>query len=363
MHRPFVLSLLGLVLLLGLSTAASAQPSELTLTAPGPADPLDELLADGWVIVNAGILQKQHDDGRRETLGFGIEGRTWHVNQLERELGQMLVDFEIAPSASLGAAIDQHRALLADARDGLVRARELEAAGQDESLSTVLKNCTVNYSWHAYADPGAKARADAAWYHSCGTTASTYAYAYCRKTVSGTTTSTNQTDPSGPGSNISSYASCNYAVTVNASDSTRDCYSYARGYVNEPGGFHEMTDRNYDCLPNSPQVTISGPLSASRYGDFDCGYVTWTASASGGSGGYSYQWKWNGSNVGTNSSSYTRNVCGYAEGSHSVGVTVTDSSSATGSDTHPFQILNWGGGSGGCDDPHTPYIEACEFEQ
>ena len=344
MHRPFFFSLLGLILVLGLTTTAMAQPPEaLVLSKAGSGDIVDQLLADGWEIVNQGVLQKRHDDGRLETWGYGVEGRQWHVQQLEQELGQMLVDFELAPSAELEKAIAVHRELLGHSREQV----ELELTRGPERPTTGVRameklGCTVSYSWNASASPNAVASANAAWSHSCGEQASTYAYAYAKKVLSGVTTQKSQTDPSGPGSNISSVASASVSGGANT------CYSYARAYVDPPeSSFYEITDEDFNCSPLS--VSISGATSITLFNG-NCQLVAWSATPSGGAGTKSYQWRWNGTNVGSNSTSYSRNVCTGDLGSNTLRVTVSDSTGSA-SRNHgvsvTYQFIEPPCGSGG----------------
>jgi hypothetical protein len=324
--------MLGLTLLLALVLAVPSHAQTPTEALQSDAS-FDGLFKTGWVIVNQGVLQKRHADGRVETWGFGPEGRQWHVQQLERELGQLLVDYEVAPSAELAAAIDVHRDLLGHSRDELTRELNTPELGAPRTLGKA--GCNVSYSWHANANQDAAATATAAWSHSCGDQASTYAYAYAKKVDNGVTTQKSQTDPSGPGSSISSSAS------ASVSGSADTCYSYARAYVDPPdGAFYEVTQENFICAPPNPlSVNISGTNYVTLF-DFNCQTVTWTASATGGSGSRTYQWKWDGANVGTNSSSYTRSVCPGDFGSNTLRVDVTDSSGSA-SDTHPVTVDNY----------------------
>lgn len=331
MNRLFSRPLIGLALTLALALALPAHAQTPTEAFQSSAS-FDGMFKTGWVIVNQGVLQKRHADGRVETWGFGAEGRQWHVQQLERELGQMLVDYEVAPSAELAAAIDVHRELLGHSRDELTRS--LDTPELEGPRVQGKAGCNVSYSWHANANQDAAATATAAWSHSCGDQASTYAYAYGRKILNGVTTQKSQTDPSGPGSNISSSAS------ASVSGGADSCYSYARAYVDPAdSSFYEITDTDYTCAPvNPPNVNISGTTGVALF-DFQCQSVTWTASVTGGSGSRTYQWKWNGSNVGSNSSSYTRTVCPGDTGSNTLRVDVTDSAGSD-FDTHPVFVSN-----------------------
>jgi len=80
-----------------------------------------------------------------------------------------------------------------------------------------------------------------------------------------------------------------------------------------------------------------------------CTTYTWTSSISGGTAPFTYQWTWNGTAVGTGSS-YSRQICpglNYSYTSNTLGLTVTDSASRTGSTSKTVIVEKFGSG-GGC---------------
>jgi hypothetical protein len=99
--------------------------------------------------------------------------------------------------------------------------------------------------------------------------------------------------------------------------------------------------------PTSPTATINGPT---YLGVTACTTYTWTASVSNGTSPFTYQWTWNGVAVGTGSS-YSRSYCpgtAYSNISYTLGLTVTDSASRTGSASKTIQVERFGSGGGHC---------------
>jgi hypothetical protein len=101
-----------------------------------------------------------------------------------------------------------------------------------------------------------------------------------------------------------------------------------------------------------PVATITGPSYV--YAGTSCVTSTWTASVSGGTSPYTYQWTWNGTAVGTGSS-YSRSTCPgtvYSDTMNTLGLTVTDSASRTGSTSLSVEVeksgSSGGGGGGTC---------------
>lgn len=298
--------------------------------------PLEYLLLDDWQAVAPNVMRRELDDGRIQTWATGLRGLSWMVNRLAEELATMERDYRVAPSEQLWKAIRAHEDLLEEARS---RYGEAFADGPNSLRPMLIEpdpGCDVSWGYHAYANPGASASADAYFYNNCGYSAKTYAYAYVRTTENGVTNTASQSDPSGPGANVNSYA----AKSLPADWTTDSCYSYARAYVDSPFGFFEETDSDSSCPPPPPpSVYITGTTYV--WVPFGCKTYTWTANASGGTGGYSYSWTYNGSSVGSNSSTYSRTYCAtkyFSYRTDTVGVTVTDSSGGTDSDTHRVTV-------------------------
>ena len=329
---------LGIVVLAGLIGAGAlpAAESDVSISTgvfgPSFGNPLEYLLQDGWQVVAPEVMRRELEDGRVETWAYGVRGLAWAVDLLTEELKVMEADYAVVPSDELWDAIQTHQEML----DGVQGRLDQVVHGDGTSLQPmalqVPTGCDISWGYHAYANPGATAQANAYFSNTCGYVASTYAYAYVRNVISGVTNTKSQTDPSGPGTNISSYA---YASLSGTADS---CYSYASAYVDSDDfGFFQETDVDYTCDPLT--VYISG--ASYVYVPLGCQTVTWTAHPSGGSGTYTnYAWTYNGSSVGSGST-YSRTFCATPRWTHrsdSVGVTVTDSSSHTASDTNSVSV-------------------------
>jgi hypothetical protein len=160
--------------------------------------------------------------------------------------------------------------------------------------------------------------ADAGFNSSCGYSGDTYAYAYARATLNGTTTTVTQEDPR-TGASVTSHAS----ATVNG---TADCSSTANSYAQSTalGISYTTSDSNSLCpVTASPlSATISGPTSV--FGML-CKTITWTANVSGGTSPYTYAWTIDGASAGTGASA-SRHYCnGYYTAT--VNLTVYDSAS------------------------------------
>lgn len=325
-------------LLAGGTTAAAAGPASAPLVAAANAKtfsshPLEYLLEDGWEVVAPDVLRRDLGDGRAETFATGVRGLRWAVRHLREELAVMERDYELAPTDELWEAIETHRQLLVQTRSRLHDATLEKSAGLQPLAAALVPGCNFNWGYWADAQPGATASASAWWYNTCSYLAYTYAYAYVRTTVGTVTTTKSQSDPKGPGTNLSSYASANLSGTADS------CYSYARAYVNSYDfGWFEATDTDGNCNPLTVSILGSGYV----YVFSGCKTVTWTASASGGSGVYTnYAWTYNGSAVGSNSASYSRTFCAgslYRFFTFSLGVTVTDSASAHASATRTITV-------------------------
>jgi len=299
--------------------------------APEPFDyPLEYLQQDGWEVIAPDVMRRELEDGRVETWASGVRGLVWAVQSLADELLVMEHDYAEAPSGELWDAIVTHQEMLDDARTKLDSALRQESPGIQPKLLPPA-DCTVSWGYHANAYRGATAQADSYFNNDCGYLATTYAYAYVTTTTNGVIDTRSQTDPSGPGTNISSYASASLPGTADS------CYSYARAYVNSPFGYFETTDSDSRCDPVS--VYISGTTYV--YVPFSCKTYTWTANPSGGTGTYTgYQWTYNGSAVGTGST-YSRTYCAtkfWTYRTDTLGVTVTDSNGESAADTHNVTV-------------------------
>ena len=333
-HIRLTLGIVVLACLIGAGALPAAEGGMSTgVQGPSFGNPLEYLLQDGWQVVAPEVMRRELEDGRVETWAYGVRGLAWAVNLLSEELKRMESDYEVAPSDELWDAIQTHQELLAGVQDRLDRATHGDGTSLQPMALQVPTGCDISWGYHAYAYRGATAQADAYFSNTCGYVASTYAYAYVMNVINGVTNTKSQTDPSGPGTNISSYA---YASLSGTADT---CSSYASAYVDsEDFGFFEEIATNDDC--DLLVVSISGPSYV--YVPSGCHTVTWTANPSGGTGTYThYAWTYNGSSVGSNSSTYSRTFCATARWTHrtdTVGVTVTDTGSHTASDTNSISV-------------------------
>ncbi len=196
--------------------------------------------------------------------------------------------------------------------------------------STIGCNMCYSATVDAYPLPtsqGVGAVADAKFNSDCGYSGNTYAFAYARATLNGTTTTKTQEDPRA-GSNVASHA----AATMNGSV---DCFSeaYAATQSSSLGISYSTTETNFLCPANT--TPLSASISGTSYEYFSgpgCRTRSWSAAGSGGTSPYTYQWYYNGTAVGTGST-YSRSICP-AHASFQLSVVVTDSRGATAQAYH-----------------------------
>jgi hypothetical protein len=203
--------------------------SLLTFVLPGrtqadrDSDPLVKLEKAGWKIVQDGVLQRQAKPHATETFVFGVEGFTWKLQELSRQMEVLRRELKANPTPELRRAIASHRRAIASTRKAIQRARTAEARG--EAIRP--KTCTINFTYTADASyktdregTWAEANADFTSPSECGFSGEVYAYAFAKTTVNGAPSTATVTD--GPRS----------GATVNASaDANRNggepCESYA----------------------------------------------------------------------------------------------------------------------------------------
>lgn len=283
----------------------------------------DKLRAEGWKQVSSGVFERQLTETKVERLAYGREGLVWTIGELKGRLKSLREEYQRHPSEDLARVIENLTTRIANAREKL--------RGNPEGLSSLNEASTIGcsrcYSATVDAYPltssqGVGAVADAKFSSDCGNTGNTYAYAYARATLNGTTTTKTQEEPRS-GSNVASHA----AATM---DGSVDCYSeaYASTDSSALNISYSTTDTNYSCP--APAAPPSVSISGSNYEYFvgtGCRSQTWTATVSGGSSPYTYQWYYNGTAVGTGST-YTRTICPSTP-SFQLRVVVTDSTGAT----------------------------------
>jgi hypothetical protein len=322
----------ALVLCLSLSSGthlAFAGQSDPETPAP---DRIEKMLNEGWRPVAEGLLQRSRGENTPvESFAYGREGFIWLEQELRRQYGRMLAEYEAYPSKKLARVIERQKKEILRIQKALLN-NEIP----DSQEKVTVNGCDVSYGAHADAYPrtdvqGVGATADSYFSANCGKAGHTEAYAYVRATLNGTTSTHSVFDPS------DSYSG--EYVRSDASWSLQggpDCYSQASASINSValGISYSVFDENYQCPPPPLKVSISGPSYDSIYG-YDCHYLTWTASASGGVPPYSYQWYRNGYPVGSGSS-YSEYICGsnynYWE-SFTISVTATDAASSQASNS------------------------------
>lgn len=291
-----------------------------------------KLKAEGWTQVSDKVFERQVTETKVERLAYGREGLVLTIGEMKGRLKSLQEEYQFHPSEDLAKVIESLTTRIESAREEL-RAPADGIASMSEASVTGCSRC---YSGTTDAYPltssqGVGAVADAKFSSDCGNTGNTYAYAYARATLNGTTTTKTQEDPRS-GSNAVSHA----AASVNGS---ADCFSeaYASTQSSALGISYSTSDVNYSCPATVTPlgVTISG-TNYEYFAGTGCRSRTWTAGVSGGTSPYTYQWYYNGSAVGTGST-YTRSVCASNLG-FQLKVVVTDSLGATAQDLHDVTV-------------------------
>ena len=327
---------LSLVFILGVQNLSAAGPEKGTWK-----ETKAKLRAEGWTEVSDRVFERQRTETQVERLAYGREGLAWTIGELKGRLKTLQEEYQLHPSEDLTKVIDNLTIRIANLREELRGTMDgISSLSAESTMSSLSAESTVGcsrcYSATVDAYPltssqGVGAVADAKFTSDCGNSGDTYAYAYARATLNGTTTTKTQEDPR-TGSNAVSHA----AATVNGS---ADCFSeaYSSTQSNALGLFYSTTENNYSCP--APVTPLSVTISGSNYEYFavtTCRSRTWTAGASGGSSPYTYTWYYNGTQVGT-ASTYTRTVCP-SHGSFELKVVVTDSTGATAQDLNDVTV-------------------------
>jgi hypothetical protein len=317
MKKQIWAAVLCLTSILGVQHLSAAGPEKETWK-----ELKGKLRAEGWKQISDGVFERQQTDTKVERLAYGRESLVWTIGELKGRLKSLREEYQRHPSEDLAKVIDNLTTRIANTRE--------ELRGPAEGTSSLNKasiGCGRCYSAAVDAYPltssqGVGAVAEAKFSSDCGNSGDTYAFAYARATLNGTTTTKTQEDPRS-GSNVTSHAE----ATVNGSV---DCYSeaYASTQSSALNISYSTTDTNYLCpVPPTP---LSASISGSTYEYFagsGCRSRSWTAAGSGGSSPYTYQWYSDGAAVGTGST-YTRSVCASNVG-FQLRVVVTDSTGAT----------------------------------
>jgi hypothetical protein len=311
---------LGVTILLGGDGLSAADPVK---TQSDDARAKRE--TEGWKQITEEVFERRLGPNKVEHLGFGREGLSWGIGEMDRRLELLREEQESYPSEELSQVIDDLTARIAAARSELWKLDQNEAEGMSSMTEAVTgPSCSsICYSATADAYPltssqGVGAVAEAKFNSTCGYSGDTYAYAYARATLGTTMNVDSQEDPR-TGTNVTSSASA-------SENGGPDCFSEAFSSVSSSALeiYYSTSDTNYSCPVVQPlNVTMSGPSSAD-FTTATCSTKTWSASASGGTTPYSYNWYYNGTPVGTGTS-YSRSVC-YNHADFTIQATVADSS-------------------------------------
>ncbi len=297
---------LGLATLLGGDRLAAAD-----------ADPMDKLKAKmkkaGWTEVAEGVFERQLGPDKVERIGYGREGLSWNVGELDRRLESLRQEQELYPSEKLARIIENLSLHLDKAKLDL-RGFDVEAEkGLSNAVEAVTGGSCSNICYSATADAypltasqGVAAVANAAFNSTCGYSGATTAYAYSRATLVTTTTTVTQSDPDS-GTSITSSAT---ATSNGGSVAGIPCYSEASASASSSalGIAYSTSDTNSLC---PPVVCNSATITGTSYEFFsfnNCRSRTWSVTLNAGCTGTSYQWKYNGTVVGTGAT-YTRSIC------------------------------------------------------
>ncbi|HEX3556321.1 MAG TPA: hypothetical protein VIA62_24140 [Thermoanaerobaculia bacterium] len=304
---------LGLTALVGshrLGAADKPSPGNQALAA--------KMLAEGWKPIAVGVYERQRGPNKVEHMGYGREGLVWTVGELNRQLTNLMQEYQSYPSEDLARVIDHLSVKVANAQREIQNTKSLTSVTEAVSGG----GCSICYSatadaYYLTSTQGVGAIADASFNSNCGYSGDTYAYVFARATLNGTTTTVTQEDPH-TGTSVTSHASASVYGSA-------DCSSTANSYAQSTalGISYTTSDSNSSCPPvaNPLAATISGPSSA--YGS-TCRTLTWTSTVTGGTSPYTYAWTIDGTSAGTGTSA-SRTFCSYTIETATVNLTVYDS--------------------------------------
>jgi hypothetical protein len=326
-------------LLLCLSLVGSAHLSLAQDTKARSNDPIAQLLRQGWKIVQDGVLQRDRGAYQVETFVFGAAGFTWKLQDLQNQLRNLRLAYQADPTPELRKTILNHRQEIANTQKLIALAQVAEAMGEPPVDGKV--SCSLSFTYNASAaaltsSQGVTASASASFTGSCGFTGEVYAYSYSTATVAGAPTTQTLTDGPRSGANVT-------ASSFTSQTGGPSCTSYAYASMtssNLSPSSYTISATNSSCpaVVSNPVPTINGTNYI--YVSSGCVTTTWTSSVSGGTSPYTYQWTWNGAAVGTGSS-YSRSTCAgsvYSYTTNTLGLTVTDSGSRTGSTSKSVDV-------------------------
>ncbi len=214
-------------------------------------DPIVKLEKAGWKILKNGVLQRQIQPGKTETFVFGVEGFTWKLQELGRQLAVLRQEFKASSTPELRRAIASHRKAIASTLETLERAQAAEANGEAILPKT---DCTISFSYDAVASyktdlQGTWAEANANFNVSpgCGMSGEVYAYAFAQATVNGSSTTATVTDGPRSGASVNASADANR-------NGGRPCESFAFASVtsNDLNPSSYSTEQTNEICPAPP---------------------------------------------------------------------------------------------------------------
>lgn len=370
--RPLLASLLLCLSLSATSTPGLAQAGR----EPGD-DPIARMERAGWKIAGEGVLRRELRAGEVETFVFGVEGFTWKLQDLRRQLRFLRQEFKANPTPELRKAIAGHRKVIASTLEMIERARTPEARG---SAKAPVFCEPPTYTFAYDADAGGKTQRQGTWanasadftvHSNCsaasedpseysGPSGEVYAYAFAQTTVNGAPATATVTDGPRTGGNVS--ASADASRNGGAPCESRVYASVTSSYLN-PASYSKETS-NQSCPVPSPAatalqatVTSNQPSTISQFA-WGCTSFTWTVDISGGTSPYNSKLYLNNRFV-ARGTTYTQSVCG-APQQVTFRVEVVDSGGQSSSASHTTTIEyemctpSSGGpleGEGGCEQP------------
>src|SRR4029079_4102771 len=188
--------------LFGLACAVLSGGDSLMAASPDPMAQLKaKMQKEGWKMVTDGVFERQLGANKIEHLGYGREGLAWTVGDLSRRLERLQKEQERYPSERLAKIIDDLSYQVAKARKELWNLdqnpqglSQATAAVTGPSCSSICYSATAD-AYELTTAQGVGAVAHATFNSACGHSGETFAYAYARATLNGTTTTVTQSDP------------------------------------------------------------------------------------------------------------------------------------------------------------------------
>jgi hypothetical protein len=299
-------------------------------TVPGLAqasnDPIAKMERAGWKIAQEGVLRRELRPGEVETFVFGVEGFTWKLEDLRRQLRFLRREFKANPTPELRRAIASHRKVIASTLEMIERARTAETLGGAKGpVMICTEPDTINFAYDA--DTGAKTRSQGTWanasadfstYSPCGLSEGSaefsgevYAYAFAKATVNGAETTMTVVDGPRSGSNVNASADA-------GRNGGAPCESLAFASVTStdlnPSSYSKETSSESCLAPSESASTLQATVTSDQPSTFSqssqaCTTITWTVSVSGGTSPYNTRLYLNDSFVG-HGTTFSRAICG-----------------------------------------------------